>query len=91
MYLLDPVLFGGNTAAGAFDVIDFSDMIKDGKLTSPVNAQVTSCLLYQLLTERLPSYLNSVITPTVNTLSFIATKLSGTDFSNLGCPQPLTK
>lgn len=91
MYLLHPVPFGGNTAAGTFDVIDFSDFITNGTFSVDANPKVTSCLLYMLLTERVPSYLNSVLTPTVDILSFIATKLSGTDFANLGCPAPLTK
>lgn len=91
MYLLNPVQFGGNTADGVFDVIDFSNLISNGTIDAGLDPKVTSCLLYQLATERVPSYLNSIVTPTVEALSFVTSKLSGTDFSNLGCPAPLTK
>lgn len=90
MYLLKPVPFGGNTAAGTFDVINFGS-IQNGTISPGVDPKVGACLLYQLLTERVPSYLNAVVTPSVDALSFVATKLSGTDFANLGCPKPLTK
>jgi len=89
MYALHPVMFGGNTADGTFDAINFGN-IKDGQLPVDVEPTVVACLLYQLATERVPSSLNSILTPTVNTLSFVLTKLSGTNFANLGCPQPLT-
>lgn len=90
MYLLKPVQFGGNTADGKFNVITFG-AIQNGTISPGLDPKVTSCLLYQLATERVPSYLNSVITPTVEALSFVTSKLSGTDFANLGCPRPLTK
>jgi len=89
MYLLDPVLFGGNTASGSFDVVTFGS-IKNGTLPKGLDATDTSCLLYQLATQSVPSYLNGVITPTVSALTFILTKVSPS-FANLGCPQPLTK
>lgn len=88
MYLENPVLFGGNTADGTFDAINFG-AIKDGKIEAGISAKDTSCLLYQLATGQIPSYLNGVITPTVEALSFVATKL-GPEFANLGCPIPLT-
>lgn len=52
MYALHPVLFGGNTGNGQFDVITTSDgMITAGQLntTSPTSVL---CLIYQLATER---------------------------------------
>ena len=88
MYLENPVLFGGNTADGTFDGINFG-AIKDGKLELAVGAPETACLLYQLTTGQIPSYLNGVITPTVDALSFIASKVSPS-FKNLGCPLALT-
>jgi len=88
MYLENPVLFGGNTAAGHFDGIDFG-AIKDGKLSLAVGAPETACLLYQLSTSQIPSYLNGLITPTVEALSFVASKVSPS-FKNLGCPIALT-
>lgn len=89
MYLLHPVLFGGNTADGSFDTISFGS-IQNGTISSSINAQDTSCLLYQLATSNIPSTLNSVITPTVDALDLISTKLGAT-LNNLGCPIPLTK
>lgn len=90
MYLLHPVLFGGNTADGKFDVITFG-AIQNGTISPGLDVKTTSCLLYQLATQSIPSYLNGLITPTSNALAFALSKLSGTDFSNLGCPTPLTK
>lgn len=89
MYLENPVLFGGNTASGSFDTINFG-AIQNGTISSSINAADTSCLLYQLATQSVPSYLNGVITPSVDALSFIASKVAP-QFQNLGCPQPLTK
>ncbi|KAK5170281.1 uncharacterized protein LTR77_004868 [Saxophila tyrrhenica] len=88
MYLLDPVLFGGSTAQGKFDTIDFG-AIKDGKIDAGISATSTSCLLYQLATGNIPSSLNGLVTPTVKALTFITTKISPS-FKNLGCPIPLT-
>jgi len=89
MYLLNPVLFGGNTAAGSFDTLSFGP-IQDGTISPDISAQDTSCLLYQLATSSVPSYANGLITPTVDALDFITTKL-GPSFDNLGCPIALTK
>lgn len=88
MYLLDPVLFGGNTADGSFDTLSFGS-IKNGKISSSISAKQTSCLLYQLATGPIPSSLNGLITPTVKALAFITSKVSPS-FKNLGCPIPLT-
>ncbi|KAJ4294179.1 hypothetical protein N0V90_007869 [Kalmusia sp. IMI 367209] len=89
MYALHPALFGGNTADGSFDTINWS-AIQDGKLDLNLNATVTACLLYQLATERVPGSLNGILTPTVEALAFIASKVSPS-FENLGCPGPLTR
>lgn len=87
MYLLHPVLFGGNTGDGTFDLIpDFGD-IQNGTLVRGPNS---ACLLYQLATQSVPGYLNGILTPTVDALTFIATKVTP-QFENLGCPIPLTK
>ena len=88
-YLLDPVLFGGNTADGSFDALNFG-AIQDGKIDEAISATNTACLLYQLATQSVPSYLNGLLTPTVDALTFIANKISP-QFDNLGCPRPLTK
>lgn len=89
MYLLHPVLFGGNTADGSFDTIDFG-AIKDGKISANIGATETACLLYQLSTQSVPSSLNGVLTPLVDGLNLIADKVAP-EFENLGCPRPLTK
>ncbi|KAG9950922.1 Cloroperoxidase, partial [Aureobasidium melanogenum] len=88
MYLENPVLFGGNTADGSFDAINFG-AIKNGTLTASVNGPDTACLLYQLVTGQVPSYLNGLITPTVDALNFISSKVAPS-FKNLGCPIALT-
>jgi hypothetical protein len=87
-YLAYPVLFGGATGTGGFDLINFGS-IKDGSLIAAPGPE-TSCLLYQLATQSVPSSLNGVITPSVQALSLVASKLSST-IANLGCPLPLTK
>ncbi|KAK5136579.1 hypothetical protein LTR08_002593 [Meristemomyces frigidus] len=89
MYLENPVLFGGNTGSGSFDAINFG-AIKNGTISSSINAKDTSCFLYQLATQSVPSYLNGVITPTVDALTFLGQKLAPS-YKNLGCPQALTK
>lgn len=87
-YLEHPVLFGGNTANGSFDAINFG-AIKNGKISSSISPANTACLLYQLVTQSVPSYLNGVTTPTVDALTFVLTKIKPT-LQNLGCPIPLT-
>lgn len=91
-YLKYPVLFGGNTgkAGGSFDAVSFG-AIQNGTISSSISATQTSCLLYQLATGSVPSYLNGVLTPSVKALSFVLEKLtSNPTFKNLGCPIPLT-
>lgn len=86
MYLEHPVLFGGATGPNGFDALPvWGTDITNGTL-APAN---TECLLYQLATQSVPSYLNGVITPTVDAISFFQSKL-GSQYANLGCPKPLT-
>ena len=87
-YLENPVLFGGNTANDTFDLINFGS-IKDGKIEAGLSGTNTACLLYQLVTGQVPSYLNSVLTPTVDALNFITSKVAPA-YNNLGCPLALT-
>ncbi|EMC91914.1 hypothetical protein BAUCODRAFT_311020 [Baudoinia panamericana UAMH 10762] len=89
MYLENPVLFGGNTADGSFDTLNWG-AIQDGKISADISATDTSCLLYQLATQSIPSYANSVVEPTVDALAFALSKLNPS-FENLGCPIALTK
>lgn len=88
MYLEHPVLFGGATGNGGFDLLNFGS-IKDGKLVAAPNTAAVSCLLYQLATQSIPSSVNSVVTPTIDALTFVLTKL-GPTLTNLGCALPLT-
>ncbi|KAF7870424.1 hypothetical protein EAF04_004169 [Stromatinia cepivora] len=87
-YLQYPVLFGGATGNGGFDVLNFG-FIKNGTLIATPGSTETSCLLYQLATQSIPSSLNGIITPTINTLAFVLKKLNPL-FGNLGCPIALT-
>jgi len=87
-YIEYPVLFGGATGNGGFDLINYGG-IKNGSLVAVPGPQA-ACLLYQLATERVPSSLNGFITPTVDALSFALGKLTPA-LQNLGCPEPLTR
>ncbi|KAG0651348.1 Aromatic peroxygenase [Hyphodiscus hymeniophilus] len=89
-YLEYPVLFGGATGNGGFDLINFG-YINNGSLIAPPGVPQTACLLYQLLGERVPSGLNVVLSPTIEALSLITSKIGLTGLQNLGCPIPLTK
>lgn len=89
-YLEHPVLFGGKTSDGSFDAIPDFGSIKNGKISPTISATNTACLLYQLSTQSVPSYLNGVLTPTVDALNFISSKVAP-QFENLGCPIALTK
>jgi len=87
MYAEHPVLFGGATGNGGFDALP---TFGGGSITNgTLQTANTECLLYQLATSSIPSYLNSVITPTVSALAFALGKL-GPQMQNLGCPIPLT-
>ncbi|KAI9687421.1 MAG: hypothetical protein M1820_010445 [Bogoriella megaspora] len=89
-YFEYPVLFGGATGDGGFNALptDFG-AIQNGTISQPVSAANTACLLYQLATQSIPSSLNGVITPSVDALTLVASKLAPT-LENLGCPLPLT-
>lgn len=87
MYLQRPVLFGGNTAEGHFNGIDFG-AIKDGKIDADVSVDDALCLIYQLLTSPMPGLLNGVTKPLTGALDFITSTVSDT-LTNLGCPAPL--
>jgi hypothetical protein len=89
MYGMYPVGFGGNVD-GKFVGIDFPPYIVGGESKVNTAADVV-CLLYQVITQPIPSSLNGVVTPTVEALEFILKLLGGKDFENLGCPFPLTK
>ncbi|THV43716.1 hypothetical protein BGAL_1034g00010 [Botrytis galanthina] len=87
LYLQEPVLFGGATGNGGFDLINFG-AIKNGTLIATPGSLEASCLLYQLATQNIPSSLNSVFTPSIGTLEFVMKKLDPS-FGNLGCSTSL--
>lgn len=87
-YLEYPVAFGGNTGNGQFSFINGPNGISHGNLTATSPASVM-CFIYQLSTERIPSSLNSFVTPTVEAIAFAVSKL-GPSYKNLGCALPLT-
>lgn len=88
MYLKHPVLFGGATGNGGLDLLNFGS-IKDGKLVAAPGTAAVSFVLYQLATQSISSGLNGVVTPTVDALTFVLTKL-GPTLTNLECSLPLT-
>lgn len=89
MYLLNPRPFGGNTADGSFNAINWR-AIQNGELQLGVEAPEVLCLLYQLGTQSIPSTLNGIVTPAVEAIAFFLTRVQPA-FDNLGCPRPLTK
>lgn len=89
MYLAAPVPFGGNTGPGSFTTINYN-AIKNGTLELNPTAPGVACLLYQLALGNVPSTLNGIVTPTVEALSFLASRVSP-EFDNLGCPRAVTK
>ncbi|MCJ1478965.1 hypothetical protein MMC13_007649 [Lambiella insularis] len=84
LYLLHPVLFGGNVGVGNFDALtSFSNLISGGKLTG--NAAAVQCLLYQLATENIPSSLSGVLSLPAEVITWAQGKL-GPVFAGTGCP-----
>jgi hypothetical protein len=87
MYLENPVLFGGNTADGHFDTIDFG-AIKEGKLDVDLSVNGALCLIYQLLAWPIPSPANGVLNIGKDAVALI-TSVLGDTISDLGCSAPL--
>lgn len=87
-YLLHPVLFGGATGNGGFDLLNFGS-IQNGVLATPT-AESILCLIYQIATERVPSSINSVVSPVVDISSTLLSLLNP-QFANFGCALALTK
>lgn len=87
MYLENPVLFGGNTAKGKLDTINFG-AIKDGKIEAGVSIDEALCLIFQLLTAPMPGLLNGVAGLATGALELVLSGVGDT-FKDLGCPAPL--
>lgn len=84
MYLLHPVLFGGNVGANNFNALNYTTYIQNGKLNTdaPYNAM---CLVYQTLTGGFPAELGNVIDIPVAVENAIVAKIAPMA-QNLGCP-----
>jgi hypothetical protein len=82
LYLAYPVLFGGNTGNGGFDLLNFG-AISNGTLTSPDSA-TTLCLIYQLATDNTPTSLSNVLDLPLEIVDYIAGKLNPI-FKDYGC------
>lgn len=87
MYLENPVLFGGNTAEGKFDTINFN-AIKDGKLDVGVTPNDLVCFIFQLLSAPVPGLINGVASLATGALELVLSKV-GAVFADFGCPAPL--
>ena len=87
MYLENPVLFGGNTAPGKFDTLDFG-AIKKGKIEAGVSMQEMLCFLFQLLTAPMPGLLNGVAKPVSGALELVLSTVTDS-LTDLGCPAAL--
>ncbi|KAM0713376.1 hypothetical protein Q7P37_010338 [Cladosporium fusiforme] len=87
MYLENPVLFGGNTAEGHFDGLDFG-AIKDGKLSVDLSVSNVICLIYQTLLFPIPSVANGVLSIAEDAIKLVTEKLAGA-ITHLGCPAPI--
>ena len=87
MYLENPVLFGGNTADGSFDGIDFG-AIKKGKLDLDLSVNGALCLVYQLLAWPIPGPANGILNIGKDAVALI-TSLLGDTIAELGCSAPL--
>ena len=87
MYLEYPVLFGGNTADGSFDGLDFG-AIKNGKIGVGASVDDILCLIYQTLLFPVPSLANGVLDIGKSALELVTTKLAGA-ITMLGCPAPI--
>lgn len=80
-YLEHPVLFGGNVGQGNFDALNFSS-ISTGKL--PTSTDALLCLIYQFVTDDVPSSLSNVLELPLQVVQFAAGKLNPI-FENYGC------
>lgn len=85
-YLMYPVLFGGRTAQGAFELLSWGGRVENGSLTT-TDLVSSTCMLYQLGSGTVPLSLSTVITPTIEAVEFVLTKVLPI-LEDLGCPIP---
>ncbi|RMY64437.1 hypothetical protein D0863_09821 [Hortaea werneckii] len=84
MYLMNPVLFGGNVGRNNFNGLNFGAYIKDGKLNTDLGDN-TLCLVYQALTGGFPSELGQLINLPVALVNAMTAKIAPMA-ENIGCP-----
>ncbi|RMY92483.1 hypothetical protein D0861_02465 [Hortaea werneckii] len=84
MYLMNPVLFGGNVGRNNFNGLNFSTYIQDGKLNTDLGDNAL-CLIYQALTGGFPSQLGQVINLPVALVNAMTAEIAPMA-ENLGCP-----
>ncbi|KAM3417990.1 hypothetical protein BST61_g6201 [Cercospora zeina] len=84
MYLLNPVLFGGNVGPNNFNGLNSGEAIQDGTLvdTAPGAA---ACLIYQAIASGFPATFGEAINTPVDILNRITDRLAPFA-SNFGCP-----
>ena len=82
-YIQYPVLFGGNVGTGNFDALNYG-IIVNGNLTD-TSTDAILCLIYQLVTQNVPSSLSGVLDLPVEVVEWAAGNLNPI-FKNYGCP-----
>ena len=83
LYLQYPVLFGGNIGPGNFDALSHG-IIVDGNL-SDTSTNAILCLIYQMVTQNVPSSLSGVLDLPAEVVTWAGEKLNPI-FENYGCP-----
>lgn len=89
-YMEYPVLFGGNIGVNNFDALGEFSYIQNGMLPNETTVDEVACLLYQFMTESVPSSLSGVLELPEEVVEWAAGKLNSV-FENSGCPLHVTK
>lgn len=82
-YLQYPVLFGGNVGPGNFDALSYG-VIVNGTLTD-TSTDALLCLIYQLVTQNVPSSLSGVFDLPAEVVEWAGGNLNPI-FKDYGCP-----
>lgn len=82
-YLQYPVLFGGNVGPGNFDALSYG-IIVNGTLTD-TSTDALLCLIYQLVTQNVPSSLSGVFDLPAEVVEWAGGNLNPI-FKDYGCP-----
>ncbi|KAI5361664.1 Putative chloroperoxidase [Septoria linicola] len=84
MYLLNPVLFGGNVGPNNFNGLNSGTAIREGGLVDTAPPAVL-CLIFQTIASGFPATSGQVINLPINILNQITNELAPFA-SNIGCP-----